>query len=69
MTEQAGENRSEYTVSINGIDHTVLLTDEEAKAQKATKSKAVETTGVDEATKEAVKSSTPANKARTARDK
>ena len=36
----ADETRTEHTVVINGIEHTVLLTDEEAKAQGATKSAA-----------------------------
>lgn len=53
----AKQTRSEYTVSINGIEHTVLLTEDEAKAAGAT-AKVAET-----------KAAHPANKSRSVKDK
>lgn len=58
MTEHAS-GRSEYTVTINGTEHTVLLTEEEAKAQGATKAG-----GTTES-----KAAAPPNKSRGARTK
>jgi hypothetical protein len=53
------ENRSEYTVTLNGLPHTVMLTAEEAEKVGATKAG-----GEAEA-----KAHVPANKSRTARAK
>ena len=55
----ADDDRSEYTVTLNGLPHTVMMTAEEAEKAGATKAG-----GETEA-----KAVTPANKSRTTRTK
>lgn len=57
------ESRSEYTVTLNGLPHTVMLTEDEA--QKVGASKAGGEAGGDAE----AKAHAPANKSRTARAK
>lgn len=51
-------DRSEYTLTLNGLEHTVLMTAEEAEKAGAVKDVKVES-----------KQAEPANKARSARSK
>jgi hypothetical protein len=57
------ENRSEYTVTLNGLPHTVMLTAEEAEKVGATKA------GGEAGGEAEAKAHVPANKSRTARAK
>lgn len=52
------DNRKEYEVEINGIKHTLLLSDDDAKAREAALPKG-----------ESLKQVTPRNKARSAANK
>ena len=63
MTDKP-ETRSEHTVLINGVEHTVLMTDKEAKEAGASKVETSTTAGDPEA-----KSADTANKARAVRNK
>ena len=54
----SNDNRKEMTVTVHGIEHTMLLDPEDAERYKA-----------EEKSVQAAKASTPANKSRSADDK
>jgi hypothetical protein len=65
MTEQSEQKVSEKTVKINGIEHTMLLSDEDAKRYEA----AEETFQAQKSDAGAKSEKAPANKAKSAQDK